>query len=182
MTFVARHDLTGYQHLHPAMAADGIWSIPLTLPGPGIWRAYTDFVVPGTTGQQVAVALAVDLTVPGDYRPVALPPPTREFPVGGFTVAYEGTAQVGATQPITMRVFSAGSPVTDLQRYLGAYGHLVVVREGDLAYLHVHPEDQIIGGGVKFWLTAPSAGRYRAFFEFQAGAVVRAAEFTFQVE
>ena len=29
--------------------------------------------------------------------------------------------------------------MTDLQPYLGAYGHLVALRDGDLAYLHVHP-------------------------------------------
>jgi hypothetical protein len=69
---VARHDLTGFRHLHPTMVADGTWSIPLTLPGAGLWRAYADFVALDPTGQQVAVTLAVDLTVPGDYRPVAL--------------------------------------------------------------------------------------------------------------
>src|SRR5436309_351471 len=41
---VVRRDLTGYQHLHPTMAPDGIWSIPLTLPTPGAWRAFADFV------------------------------------------------------------------------------------------------------------------------------------------
>jgi hypothetical protein len=178
---VVRHDLTGFAHLHPAMAGDGTWTIALTLPNAGIWRAYADFVVLGPTGQQVAVTLAVDLTVPGDYRPVALPEPARESPVGGFLVSYEGTPQVGATQPITMRVSVAGTPVADLQRYLGSYGHLVVLREGDLAYLHVHPEDQLVAGGVKFWFAPPSAGRFRAFFEFQAGGVVHAAEFTLQV-
>jgi hypothetical protein len=192
-TFVAMHDkllhlvvvgrdLSGFQHLHPSMADDGTWSVPLTLPGAGSWRAYADFVAVGPAGQQIPVALGVDLNVPGDYLPATLPPPAREGSVGALTVVYEGTPQAGAIRPITMRVFSSGAPVNNLQHYLGAYGHLLVVREGDLAYLHIHAEDQLINGGVKFWLAPPSPGRYRAFFEFQAADTVHTAEFTVQVE
>jgi hypothetical protein len=158
---VARHDLTGFQHRHPAMAADGTWSIPLTLPGPGLFHAYADFVAGGT-----AITLGVDLTVPGDFSPAALPPPSRQTTSDGFSIAYEGSPQAGATQPITVRV-GRGSAAATLQPYLGALGHLVVLREGDLAYLHVHPDPQLVHGGVRFWLATPSTGRYRAFFEFQ---------------
>jgi hypothetical protein len=180
---VARHDLSGYQHLHPAMAGDGTWSIPLTLPQPGIWRAYAEFV-PGPAGKTpapAAVTLAVDLTVPGDYQPIVLPAAAAQTSTDGFAVAYQGTPQDGTTQPVTMRVYSSGALVTDLQRYLGAYGHLVVLRDGDLAYLHVHPDDQLIGGAVRFWFAAPSPGRFRAFFEFQLAGHVHTAEFTIQV-
>ncbi|MGI5245701.1 hypothetical protein [Dactylosporangium sp. CA-139066] len=177
--FIAiRHDLSGFQHLHPAMAGDGTWSIPLTLPTPGIWRLYADFVTLDATGQQVALTLAVDATVAGSYAPVELSPPSRTVNADAFTVTLEGAPQVNATQPLSMRVFSNGSPVTDLERYLGAYGHLVVIRDGDLGYLHVHPEDQLVGGAVKFWLSAPSSGRYRMYFEFQKQGAVHRAEFT----
>jgi len=179
---VARHDLTGFQHLHPAMAPDGTWTIPLTLPSAGIWRLYADFVTLDPAGQQVPLALAVDATVAGAYNPVALPPAARTAVVDGFTVTMEGTAQVNAAQPLSLRVFdSGGAPVADLERYLGAYGHLVVLRDGDLGYLHVHPEDQLVGGAVKFWIAAPSVGTYRMFFEFQKSGTVHRAEFTVPV-
>jgi hypothetical protein len=58
-------------------------------------------------------------------------------------------------------------PVTNLEPYLGAYGHMVALREGDLGYLHVHPEPHLAAGAVKFWLAAPSPGRYRLFFDFR---------------
>lgn len=175
---VARRDLYGFQHIHPAMAEDGTWTVPLTLPAAGIWRVYADFVALDAAGQQVPLTLGVDLTVPGDYRPVPLPAPTRTADVDGLTATLEGSPAVGQTQPLSMRVLAGGAPVTDLERYLGVYGHLVVLREGDGAYLHVHPEDQPIGGAVKFWLAVPSVGRYRVYFEFQRAGVVHRAEFT----
>ena len=84
-------------------------------------------------------------------------------------MGYEGTPRVGVTQPLLFRVSADGAPVTNLERYLGAYGHLVVLREGDLGYVHVHPEEQLVDGAIKFWLAAPSPGRYRMFLDFQVG-------------
>nr|MDT0662487.1 hypothetical protein [Micromonospora sp. DSM 115978] len=179
---VVRRDLSGYQHLHPTMAPDGTWRVPVSLPEPGIWRAYADFAALDADGAQVPVTLGVDLVVAGDYRPRPLPAAAREATVDGFTVTYQGTPQVGASAPLLLRVFADGSPVTDLEPYLGAYGHLVALRGGDLGYLHVHPEEALDpGGGVKFWLTAPSPGQYRLFFDFQVAGVVRTAEFTLVV-
>jgi hypothetical protein len=74
--------------------------------------------------------------------------------------------------------------VTDLQPYLAAYGHLVALRQGDLAYLHVHPEG-VPGDGktpagpeIAFVAEVPSAGGYRLFLDLQHDGVVRTAEFT----
>jgi hypothetical protein len=172
---VVRRDLTGYQHLHPTMAPDGTWSIDLRLPEPGVWRAYADFSAVGAGGAATPVTLGIDLTAAGTYQPKALPEPARSSTVDDLTVTYEGTLAVGATHPLLFRV---PAPV---ERYLGAYGHLVVVREGDLGYVHVHPEDQLLAGAVKFWLAAPSAGRYRMFFDFQVAGKVHTAEYTLVV-
>jgi len=174
---VVRADLSGYQHLHPDLAPDGTWSIQLTLPTGGTWRMYADFAAKNSSGRQIAATLAANLAATGAYQPVALPAPATNATVDRHTVMYEGTPQVGATTPLLVRI----SPAVTLDRYLGAYGHLVVLRETDLAYLHVHPEEQLSGGAVKFWLAAPSPGRYRAFFDFSIGGTVRTAEFTMQV-
>ncbi|GAB2923566.1 hypothetical protein GCM10027280_08310 [Micromonospora polyrhachis] len=178
---VVRRDLSGFQHLHPSMAPDGTWSIPLTLPEAGIWRAYADFTARDDAGRETASTLGVDLVAAGDYAPRPLPVAVREATVDGFTVTYEGTPQVDATQPLLFRVFQDGSPVGGIERYLGAYGHLVALRQGDLGYVHVHPEEQLVGGAVKFWLSVPSPGSYRLFFDFQVAGVVRTAEFTLTV-
>jgi hypothetical protein len=74
--------------------------------------------------------------------------------------------------------------VTDLQPYLGAYGHLVALRDGDLAYLHVHPDGApgdgrtAAGPQVTFYAEVPSSGSYRLYLDFQHAGTVRTAEFT----
>jgi hypothetical protein len=172
---VVRRDLGDFQHLHPAMAADGTWSIDLTLAEPGVYRMIADFTAT-VGGRQIAATLGSDLTVAGEYAPDALPAPARTAEAGGFTVAYEGTPITTATQPILVTVTGPDGKPAVLEPYLAAYGHLVVLRRGDLAYVHVHPEPALADGKVKFWLTLPSAGAYRMFFDFQvAGAVHTAA-------
>ncbi|SCL13712.1 hypothetical protein GA0070624_0211 [Micromonospora rhizosphaerae] len=177
---VVRRDLTGYQHLHPTMAPDGTWSVPLTLPQPGVWRAYADFTAVADDGRQTAVTLGVDLTSPGGYAPRPLPAPATSTTVDGFTVGYEATPKAGESVPLRFRVRTDGG-AAPLERYLGAYGHLVALREGDLGYLHVHPETGRDGDVVTFWLTAPGPGRYRMFLDFQVAGVVRTAAFTVTV-
>lgn len=174
---VARRDLTGFQHLHPAMAPDGTWSVDLTLAEPGVYRIFADFTaVIGGVG--IATTLGHDLTVAGDYRPAAVPDPVRATTTDGFQVAYEGTPTTESVQPLLMTVTdAAGRPVTP-EPYLGAHGHLVVLRQGDLGYVHVHPEASPVDGKVKFWLGAPSRGTYRMFFDFQVAGKVSTAAWT----
>ncbi|GAB3841866.1 hypothetical protein GCM10029963_13890 [Micromonospora andamanensis] len=173
---VVGRDLGGYQHLHPTMATDGTWSVPLKLTRPGGYRVYADFTVVTADGRELPLVLGVDHEVPGNYEPAGLPPPQPQATTGPYAVSMAGTPTIGMTVPLTFRVDRAGP--ARLERYLGAYGHLVVVREGDLGYLHVHPQPELVDGAVTFWLTAPSTGRYRAFFDFQVDGKVHTAAFT----
>ena len=170
-----RRDLSGFQHVHPVLGADGTWTTPLSL-APGSWRVFADFVPAADGGNRI---LGADLAVAGDFSPVPMPPGSRTSAVDGYTVTLDGELTAGVETGLTFSVSRDGRPVTDLQPYLGAYGHLVALRSGDLAYLHVHPADD--GGSgpeVGFLTTAPSTGTYRLFLDFRHGDAVRTAEFT----
>ena len=177
---VIRRDLTGFQHLHPTMAPDGTWSVDLTLAAPGSYRAIADFTAI-VGGSQVAATLGTDLTVPGRYDPVALPAPAQLASTDNFRVAYEGSPRVESTQPLLMTVTGPDGKPAALEPYLGAYGHLVVLRAGDVGYLHVHPEADLVDGKVKFWLAAPGPGDYRMFFDFQVAGQVHTAAWSVRV-
>jgi hypothetical protein len=177
-----RADLSGYQHVHPDRAPDGTWRVPLTLT-PGTWRLVAD-TTPAAADEDLA--LTADLQVAGTYDPQPLPGPAPVAEVDGYTVVLTGELTAGAESELTFSVSRDGRPVVDLQPYLGAYGHLVALREGDLEYLHVHPvEDAHVapapGPHVAFAATAPSAGTHRLFFDFRHGDAVHTAAFTVQV-
>jgi hypothetical protein len=173
-----RRDFSGFQHVHPELDADGVWSTELALT-PGNWRLFADFAPSGADG----VTLGADLAVSGDYRPEPSSGEVRTAEVDGYTVTLEGDLTAGEDARLTLSVSRGGRPVTDLEPYLGAYGHLVALREGDLAYLHVHPDGTPGDGStepgpdVVFYAAVPSDGGYRLFLDFQHDGVVRTAEF-----
>jgi hypothetical protein len=175
---VVRRDLSDYQHLHPTMDADGTWIAHLTLPGPGDYRVFADFVT-----HEKALTLGTDLTVPGDHEPTPLPDPTHTVRVEGYEVALDAGDTAGGGSPLVFRVSREGQPVRDLEPYLGALGHLVALREGDLAFLHVHPEDPegAAGPEITFHATFPSEGRYRLFLQFSHAGSVRTVAFTVEI-
>ncbi|MGI8627634.1 MAG: hypothetical protein ACR2J5_13875 [Geodermatophilaceae bacterium] len=175
-----RRDMTGFQHVHPELADDGTWHVPLALTA-GPWQVFADFA---PAGHGETLILGADLAVPGGYDPQPLPEPAAAAEVDGYTVTLDGELKPGEESELTLSVSWDGQPVTDLEPYLAAYGHLVVLRDGDLAYLHVHPGgmpgDGITepGPAITFYANVPSAGDYRLFLDFQHEGVVRSAEFT----
>ncbi|WP_328869409.1 hypothetical protein OHT76_04465 [Streptomyces sp. NBC_00287] len=179
---VASRDLVTYRHLHPTRAADGTWSTPVDLPRAGGYRVFADFT-PGKKGAE-NLTLGADLAASGSYEPQNLPAPKATAEVDGYEVRLDGALRLGAASELKLNVSRDGKPVTDLQPYLGAYGHLVALRSGDLAYLHVHPNGEPGDGktkpgpGVSFTATAPSSGTYRLFLDFKHDGEVRTAAFT----
>jgi hypothetical protein len=178
---VVRRDLSGFQHVHPALGPDGTWRIPLTVPAPGQYRMFADFQ---PADREEPLTLGVDLPFAGNYTPVALPEPVRTATVDGYTVELRGDLAAGTASMLSLRVSHEGQPVTDLQPYLAAYGHLVALRDGDLAYLHVHPDGApgdghtASGPDITFHVEVPSAGSYRLYLDFQHAGRVHTAEFT----
>jgi hypothetical protein len=57
----------------------------------------------------------------------------------------------------------------------------VALREGDLAFLHVHPEESDEPATIRFGATLPSPGRYRLFLQFKHDGAVRTVAHTLVV-
>jgi hypothetical protein len=144
---------------------------------PGAWRVFADF----TATDGPALVLGTDLLVPGQIETPAPVEETRTDVVDGYTVTVDGTLTPGEHSALTLTVSKNGAPVTTLQPYLGAAGHLVALRVGDLAYLHVHPMDEPTGESgptVAFMAEAPTPGRYLLYLDFQVDGRVHTATFT----
>ena len=170
---LARRDLTGFQHLHPEQQADGTWTTTVRLAEAGSYRLFADFSHDGE-----ARTLASDLRVDGDadLRPLPAAEPTAVSD-GGYDVRLDAArARPGAEADLRFTITKNGVPV-HTEPYLGAGGHLVALREGDLAFLHVHPMDD----SVRFAATFPTEGRYRLFLQFQHEGRVHTVAFTQEV-
>lgn len=177
---VVSRDLATFAHLHPSRDSSGTWTVPLPALAPGAYRAFADFAPAGGPD----LTLGVDLAVPGRFSPAPLPEPRGRDSVDGYEVTLSGTPVAGSETEVGLEVRRGGEPVTDLEPYLGAFGHLVAIRAGDLAYLHVHPlgEPGDRGGPeVRFAVDIPSAGDYGLFFDFAHGGAVHTASFTIGV-
>jgi hypothetical protein len=80
-----------------------------------------------------------------------------------------------------MTELRTGVAVGDLQQYLGAWGHLVVVSADRTVAFHSHPVDAISTAGgptVVFQLLFPTAGTYRMWAQFQRHNQVLTVPFT----
>jgi hypothetical protein len=174
---VVNRELSVFHHVHPTLDTSGVWSIDLPPLDAGSYRAIADFWITGGPH----LALGTDLSVSGSYRPTQLlAEPIPVSRVDGYDVTLETERGTGGAITAALTVRRNGALVTDLEPYLGAYGHLIALRAGDLAYAHVHPlDDGETQGVVRFDATLTSAGRYGLFFDFQHNGSVHTAAFTF---
>jgi hypothetical protein len=172
---VVRRDGQGFQHLHPELGDDGVWRVELTLPAAGSYRVFADF-----KHDDEAQTLAADLAVDGEADYAPLPASSTSADTGdGYDVRLDtGALRASRESKLRFTVTRGGQPV-QTEPYLGAGGHLVALREGDLAYLHVHPEGH--GDAVSFMTEFPSEGRYRLYLQFKHEGRVHTAEFTQEV-
>lgn len=189
---VVRRDGTGFRHLHPEMDGAGTWTVPVEFAEAGVYRAFADFSVAG--GQHT---LASDIFVSGgNFEARPFPAPAALDSTSGYEVRVRADElRAGESSSLTFAVSREGEVVDDLAPYLGAKGHLVALREGDLAFLHVHPEEAEGGdehghGGhseagaaneIAFAASFPTAGHYRLYLQFKHEGSVRTAEFTVSV-
>jgi hypothetical protein len=173
---VVRTDLSGYQHLHPALAPDGTFTIDLRSRQPGTYRAIADFVIDGRK-----YVLGTNLTAPGPVRNMPLPPPALEAQADDYAVELQRPAQLTAGQEaqLTFRITRNGQPVKALEPYLGSYGHLVALHAPELSYSHVHPNgEDLSAGAITFDTELPQRGTYRLFLQFQTDGRIHTVAFS----
>ncbi|HEU5122029.1 MAG TPA: hypothetical protein VFT59_04225 [Candidatus Saccharimonadales bacterium] len=190
---VASQDLTQFQHVHPVFdTGTNSYKLPhFVFPVTGNYRIFTDFVVDshgemnsmsdhaGVQYQDVIVGNPSDEVSP-------LGSPTTSDTANGITVdlvVKPGEADTKKVLEFTLT--QNGQPVTNLQKYLGALGHLVVLREGDLEYIHTHAlstEIENQTGKVSFEVDFKQSGTYKAFAQFQHENSVTTTDFVIKID
>lgn len=205
--FLISQDMESFQHMHPELQADGSWTIVSTLPKPGYYKVLSDFMPSGGSSQFLARPL-VTAGYAGSLTGANLVSDTDlSQTVDGLraTLAYDPeVCLVGLYCHLNFALSADGQPVHDLQTYLGAFGHTLIMSEDMVDYVHSHPLDilaqpdddggppqflippgadlEAIRGGPKvtFEGLMPKPGRYRAWTQFRWHDKVRTFAFTFE--
>ena len=168
---VLSRNLVDYWHLHPTMDESGRWSVDLPALAAGSYRVFADFQPENADN----LTLGIDIAVPGTVQPAVAPAAADVATVDEYTVRMKAAPTVGDNE-LSFTVERGGEIVTT-EPYLGAAGHLIAIRAGDMAFLHVHPHTGD-SATVTFTGELPTAGTYRLFFDFSHDGVVRTAAFT----
>ena len=182
--FVVGHDLAFFAHVHPEIAPDGTFEQSVTLPRAGAYRLIADFAPEGAAPQLLQKTI-VTAGYRGSLRAGAPPPvDVSAKTVEDVRVTLAASEPIaGREQLITFEVADAstGKPVTDLEPFLGAPGHLLFVGSDLLTAAHSHPVVEIstaAGPEVVFQVLFPRAGVYRLWVQFQRRGRVLTAPFT----
>ena len=191
---VARKDLAYFQHVHPEFdASTGVFTLKdLTLPADGEYRIFADFAAAGgqmdSMGMPLTTTLSEDVPVGNlaNYKPqsIGTEEKTKTFDGLHVTLNTHGTPTSGAESMLMFSLSQNGKPVTNLQPYLGALGHAVVLREGNLDFIHAHPSEDVNAtqtGNVDFMVDFPEAGKYKVFTQFQKDGKVITTNFVVTV-
>ena len=125
------------------------------------------------------VVVSEDLTVVGDYVPHALAAGPMSKTFGEYEVTLStspSSLAVGSADMLSFTIAKGGKPVTDLEPYLAALGHSVILKEDTLEYIHAHAIQAPTvkqNGTIDFHTEFPSSGMYKVFTQFKhAGQVV----------
>jgi hypothetical protein len=210
--FVISQDMEYFQHIHPEEQPDGTWRINVTLPKAGYYKVLSDFLPSGGSSQFIARTL-----VTAGYTGDLAADSAHLVPDRVLTKTVSDITATLSTDPTTFAVgqyghltyhladTATGRPITDLQTYLGAFGHTLIMSEDMVEYVHSHPLDILAqpddDGGQPQFLIPPGAdleklrggpdvtfeglwpkpGRYRAFSQFRRNNRVSTFAFTFDV-
>lgn len=196
---IVSDDLALFDHIHPEPASDGRYAVETKFPAAGKYKIFLDYTPTGTS-QQIA---RLEVDVAGDARSrnklVVDKEDTKSFGDLRVTMNFDKQPKAGELTKIncTLADAATGKPVTDLEPYLGAMAHFVIISEDGKEFLHAHPADhnhehgnggahshstlQKGGPVVSANTTFPKPGLYKAWAQFQRGGKVITTDFVINI-
>jgi len=176
--FVISQDLQYFLHDHPVFGEDGKFRFDITFPRPGLYRILGDFFPDGATPQLSAKTIIVgggSQTTPAlgrDYSPKN---------TGNMKVSFETSPAQPSPDSKTILYYKL-DPADGLEKYIGAWGHMLAASNDLIDLIHTHPVIADGGPEMQFNLYFPRAQTYRVWTQFQRRGVVNTAYFDVPVK
>lgn len=179
-----RDDVTGFQHVHPEYKDDR-WTVKTTIANQGLYQMYIDI----EPTEESPVTLRVPLTIGGSTQQPQFPIVSTNMSatVSGIQATLQLASPLKTKEHtnLTFALTQNGKPVSQIDPYLGAFGHVVVLRHSDADdYLHGHPitETKPTDGKVVFESEFPIKGTYTIFAQFSINGQVKTFPITVSVD
>jgi hypothetical protein len=203
------NDLSWYAHEHPEAKPDGSYELAYRFPKADNYILYSDITPQGASHNQV-FKLSKKVGAGSEAKPNLIP--NANFKAEGYEyqlVTEPASLAAGKSSTVTIKVSKGGKPVANIENYLGALGHMVIISEDKEEFLHAHPEDHghtdvdhtdvdkrnpnhahsnvtapaelSKGPNVIFMTLFPKAGKYKVWAQFNIDGKVRTAEFVVAV-
>lgn len=181
---IVSKDLKYFTHIHPDIKGLGQMQVETQFPKEGKYVMYLQFTPAGGTEQTLSQSVQVGK---GQFSSARLVPDTEKSKqVDGYTFRMTNTpTQVGKAAMVTLAVENDGMPVANIEPYLGAGGHAVLLSEDAESFLHVHPMTEAKGryyqSPLQFHTQVNQPGLYKMWIQTQINGQVHTVDFTFQV-
>jgi hypothetical protein len=196
-------DLAEFDHVHPELVGDD-FQLSYTFRHGGHYRAYLDFTPPGSDTR----IESFDFQVDGPRRASEkLKRDTAAAQQAGslqVTLVSDGPIRAGRDTLLkfALRDTGTGEPPADLEPYLGAWAHFVLIGDGLSAFIHAHPLARVMDsampmsgphvhcamasgpapGEVRTSVIFPKPGLYKLWTQLQRHGEVITVPFVLQVK
>ena len=182
--FVVSHDLEYFAHVHPTQTRSGKLKISLTVPVAGAYQLIADFLPAGGSPQLIQRSfLTAGYDGPLANVPVLAMDSGDKIVSGTHVRLTMPDPIAGREQLITFHLTDAddGAPIHDLEMFLGAPGHLLLVSADLSVAMHQHPTPELAplrDSSVVFQVLFPRRGMYRLWAQFQRSGRIITVPFT----
>jgi len=166
---VVSEDLSHFDHLHPDYKENGEFNVKVDFPQGGKYKLFADFIPQG--GSEITETKWIDVKGAAARKPLK-PYEKLVQTADGLEVSLKFEPNLKPNQEtqliFTLKDAKTKQPVTKLEKYLGASGHVVILSQDAEQYLHVHPADEnAVGPEAKFHTEFPEQGIYKIWGQFQ---------------
>jgi len=181
---IVSKDLSYFNHVHPEYKGGGVFEVVNDFPAGGEYRVIADFKPAGGDAMTKLAWLEVE-GEPADPAPIVLTDPLEAAADGKRVALRISSLAPDEASVLTFHVEdeASGQPIADLEPYLGAIGHVVILSEDGEQYVHVHAEeDQGSGPEARFEATFPKRGIYKIWAQFRHQGRVVTTSYAVQVK
>lgn len=175
--FIVSEDLEFFVHDHPVWK-DNTFQYETRFPKPGMYRILGDFYPEAATPQLIAKTVIVpgEATPPAALKKDYSPKDGENLKVQLTTVPPEPIAGQNTQLRIEL------GPAEGLEKYLGAWGHMLAASDDLIDMMHTHPFIADGGPQIQFNLVFPRARAYRVWVQFQRNGIVNTVHFDVPVK